>query len=134
MKKLIVAIVIVIVAGVASSWAVTNTFHVTQFRGTPVAADGTKTPITATQISTNRTIMVVSDDAHDVVISEISGTTTNVLMTENLAAFTAGGNSTLIWRGSSLLLMSLSLTSLEICSSPARSVPRKALPRRSVRQ
>jgi hypothetical protein len=57
MKKLIVAMVVVMVAGVASSWAVTNTFRVTQFRGTLVAADGTKTPISADQISADPAII-----------------------------------------------------------------------------
>ena len=95
MKKLMVATAVAMLAGVASSWAVTNTFHVTQFRGTLVAASGAKTPVTATQLSTNHTILVVSDDAHLVVIAEIvSDTPTNVLnilMDQRRAAFTAGG-------------------------------------------
>lgn len=91
MKKLLLATAVAMLASVASSWAVTNTFHVTQFRGTLIAANGTKTPISADHLSTNHTIMVVSDDAHEVVISEVSGTTTNVLINQSHAAFTAGG-------------------------------------------
>ena len=35
--------------------------------------------------------MIVSDDAHEVIISEVSGTSTNTLIDQFRAAFTAGG-------------------------------------------
>ena len=90
MRKFIVAIVVVVLTVAGSSWAVTNTFVVTQFRGTLTGTNGV-TPITASQMSTNQLILVISDDAHEVAISEVSGTSTNVLMDQFRAAFIGGG-------------------------------------------
>ena len=95
MKRVITAMAAVMLVGAAHSWAVTNTFHITKFHGKLTNADGTKIVFSrADQITSNRTIMVVSDDAHEVTISEVSGTTTNVLLSETHAAFTRGGKFT----------------------------------------
>jgi hypothetical protein len=90
MKKYIIACVVATLASVANSWAATNTFVVTQFKGTLTGTNGV-TPITAAQISTNQLIMVISDDAHEVTISEVDGTSTNTLMNQFVAAFVGGG-------------------------------------------
>jgi hypothetical protein len=90
MKKLTVALVVAVLAVVVSSWAVTNTFVVTQFRGTLTGTNGV-TSITAAQLTTNQLILVVSDDAHEVILSKVDGTTTNVLIDQFRSAFIGGG-------------------------------------------
>jgi hypothetical protein len=98
MKNLMAAAAIATLAA-ASSWAVTNTFHITQFRGVLTDVNGNTMSISVDDLSTNHMIMVVSDNAHEVVISEVSGTATNLLMDQRHAAFTKGGKFNSAMRG-----------------------------------
>src|SRR2546428_6805125 len=100
MKKYGVAIVAVILAGAVNSWAVTNTFTVTKFRGTLTKADGTKIPIKGSDLTASTNVeLVVSDNVdgggHFVDI-RADGVSVFSLYS---AAFTAGGEFNNDWFG-----------------------------------